>query len=274
MARIDPADNELKKRATIYLNLCLDISSGFTALGISRILPACLLFLVNKKVARLYHFAAMTVRDVQFAIFNLGMTVEELSKCVVCPKAPSGPEPDPSLRRLKAVLTHPIGDYAVQPRDASMAAHGVTAAHYSGGAAYPVGNTQHISTILTSVVRDLGGEAFTNATVSSIIVENGRAVGVRVCSTAALKATLDKPTTTTEEASVPLVLTEVRAKNVVWASGIYNLYTNILPPSLPVVQAFQDPRKRTAIPSNGHVYLFVKLRGDAAELQLPDHNLW
>ena len=31
-----------------------------------------------------------------------------------CPKAPAGPEPDPVLRRVKAVLNHPIGDYAVQ----------------------------------------------------------------------------------------------------------------------------------------------------------------
>jgi hypothetical protein len=30
-----------------------------------------------------------------------------------------GTEDDPSVRRMKAVLTHPIGDYAVQPREVS-----------------------------------------------------------------------------------------------------------------------------------------------------------
>lgn len=30
-----------------------------------------------------------------------------------------GNEVDPSIRRMKAVLTHPIGDYAVQPKDVS-----------------------------------------------------------------------------------------------------------------------------------------------------------
>jgi hypothetical protein len=64
-------------------------------------------------------YASMTVRDVQYAMFNLDYTPERLLK-EGCPKAPVGPEPDPCIRRLKAVLTHPIGDYAVQPRDATM----------------------------------------------------------------------------------------------------------------------------------------------------------
>ena len=76
----------------------------------------------------------MTVRDVQHAVLNLGYSSEELLKN--CPKAPDGPEVDPSIRRMKAVLTHPIGDYAVQPREATFAAHGVTMSHYMSGGAY------------------------------------------------------------------------------------------------------------------------------------------
>lgn len=66
----------------------------------------------------------MTVRDAQHAVFSLGYSKDELLKN--CPKAPEGVEVDPSIRRMKAVMTHPIGDYAVQPRDATFAAHGVT----------------------------------------------------------------------------------------------------------------------------------------------------
>ena len=80
---------------------------------------------------RLYTYGAMTVRDVQHAIFNLGYSSDDLLRN--CPKAPEGNEVDPSVRRMKAVLTHPIGDYAVQPREATFAAHGVTAAHYMNG---------------------------------------------------------------------------------------------------------------------------------------------
>lgn len=51
----------------------------------------------------------------QYAVFNLGYSAKELLQN--CPKAPDGNEADPSLRRIKCILTHPIGDYAVQPRE-------------------------------------------------------------------------------------------------------------------------------------------------------------
>ena len=81
--------------------------NGFVALGISRLLPRWLQFLVKDQVERLYKYAALTVRDAQHAVLNLGYTAEDLLKN--CPKAPETNEEDPSIRRLKAVLTHPIG---------------------------------------------------------------------------------------------------------------------------------------------------------------------
>ena len=174
MSRIDPNDTELRQRALRYMDLCVDINQGFTALGLSRVLPSFLQFLVRDRVDRLMKFAAMTVRDVQYAMLNLGYTDEQLLE-LGCPACPSGPEPDPAIRRLKAVLTHPIGDYAVQPREATMAAHGVTMAHYMDGACYSVGATQKISLRSTSLVRALGGEALVDATVLGIIIENGKA---------------------------------------------------------------------------------------------------
>jgi hypothetical protein len=99
-----------------------------------RLLPSFLKFLVKNKVERLYKYGAMTVRDAQHAVLNLGYSKEDLLRN--CPKAPEGVEVDPSIRRMKAVFTHPIGDYAVQPREATFAAHGVTQAHYLNGGAY------------------------------------------------------------------------------------------------------------------------------------------
>ena len=63
--------------------------------------------------------ASMTVRDVQYAILNLGYT-EDMILEGGCPKAPEGPEKDSVLRRLKGVLCHPIGDYAVRSLKALM----------------------------------------------------------------------------------------------------------------------------------------------------------
>ena len=60
---------------------------------------------MQKEVDKLYTYASYSVRDVQYAMFNLGYTKEDLLRA--CPKAPEGIESDPSIRRLKAVLTHP-----------------------------------------------------------------------------------------------------------------------------------------------------------------------
>lgn len=102
---IDPGNEGLKKKALIWMDLCQTINDGFTALGISRVLPTWLRFLVKNQIDQLYTFASYSVRDVQFAIFNLGYSKVDLLQG--CPKAPEGPEPDLSIRRLKAVLTHP-----------------------------------------------------------------------------------------------------------------------------------------------------------------------
>lgn len=65
---------------------------------------------INLLIHSLYKYGAMTVRDAQHAILSLGYSKEDLLRN--CPKAPDGVEIDPSIRRMKGVLTHPIGDYA------------------------------------------------------------------------------------------------------------------------------------------------------------------
>jgi phytoene dehydrogenase-like protein len=263
---IDPASEELKGRVRTFLDICIDVHNGFVALGMYRLLPACLKFLMKDKVDRLYKYGAMTVRDAQHAVFSLGYSKDELLKN--CPKAPEGVEVDPSIRRMKAVMTHPIGDYAVQPRDATFAAHGVTMAHYINGGAYTVGATQNISIRLTSACRSFGGEALIDATVRQVLIEGGRAVGVLVSNTDELEECMSHE----ELDRVPTY--EIRAKNVVCATSVYNLYNKFLPQDLPVVKKFHDPSKRTVRQSNGHIFLFCKIRGDADEIGLPDHNLW
>jgi all-trans-retinol 13,14-reductase len=247
------------------MKVCQEINSGFTALGVSRLLPSWLHFLVRDKINGLMKYASFTVRDVQHSVLNLGYSPEQILSSETLPKAPEGPDPDYSIRRLKGILAHPIGDYAVQPRDATMAAHGVTMAHYMDGASYTVGSTQKISVRLTSMVRNFGGEVFVDATIRSIIIENGRAVGVRVSNTSALKESDD-------ESLVPV--TEIRAKNIVCGTSIYNLYNKFLPQDMEIVKKFQDPTQRSVRQSHGHVFLFCKIKGDATDLKLPTHNLW
>lgn len=97
--QIDPGNEELRKRMLVWMDLCMQINRGFTALGLSRILPKFLQFLVRPRIEILMKYASYTVRDVQYAIFNLGYSIEQLVQN--CPQAPKGTEPDPVLRRLK-----------------------------------------------------------------------------------------------------------------------------------------------------------------------------
>jgi len=266
--RINKDNEQLRTNTLAWMDLCQDIHQGFVALAISRVIPKWLHFLIRSPIDRLMTYASMTVRDVQYAVFNHGYTHKMLAKLGVCPKAPEGYDPDYDIRRVKGVLCHPIGDYAVQPRQATMAAHGVTMTHYMDGGSYTVGPTQNISMRNTSVVRSYGGEVLVDATVRGIIVENGRAVGVRVSNT----SELDRCTCEEEKSKVPQI--SIRAKNIVCATSIYNLYDKLLPKDLPIVKKFRDPSQRTVRQSNGHVFLFCKIKGDATELNLPTHNLW
>lgn len=102
-----------------------------------------------------------------------------------------------------------------------------------------------------------------DATVRDIIIENGRAVGVRVCNTSALDDF---------HSEADIETFEIRSKNVVCATSVYNLYHKLLPSDLQAVKDFKE--SATIRQSNGHVFLFVKIRGDADEIKLPTHNLW
>lgn len=136
-------------------------------------------------------------------------------------------------------------------------------AHYIEGASYTVGATQNISIRSASLLRQTGGQALVDATVRRILIEKGRVAGVCVSKTTDLR----------ENPQTAPVYT-VRSKNVVCATSIYNLYNRLLPQDLPIVQEFQDPAKRSVRQSNGHIFLFCKIRGTAEELGLPKHNLW
>jgi all-trans-retinol 13,14-reductase len=289
IARIDPGNETLRQQCHVWMELCTRVNQDFTALGWSRaveVVPYLPKFLVQwlfgKRIREVYQLASYTVRDVQYVIFNLHYSMQDLlSKGITSTtRAPTGPEPDPVLRRVKAVLNHPIGDYAVQPRMATFVAQGITMAHYMQGAAYTVGPTQNISIRLSSVVRQMGGDVFCNATVERIVVEQGRAVGVQVRPTTSV---VKKDTTTTsnsnhtKEEAVPVVpsqVQEIRAKHIVCATSVFNLYHKLLPRDHPVTREFFDPTKRTITQSNGHIFLFCKIQGDVQTLQLPKHNLW
>jgi all-trans-retinol 13,14-reductase len=83
-------------------------------------------------------------------------------------------------RELIGVLTAQYGDYGLPPKQSSFAVHALVAAHYLGGAWYPVGGASAIARSIEPVISSPGGAVCTNAEVDRILVRSGRAVGVRL----------------------------------------------------------------------------------------------
>ena len=80
---------------------------------------------------------------------------------------------------LRAVLTSQWGDYAVPPGRVSFAMHALLVLHYDWGAYYPVGGSDPMTDAFVAQVEAAGGWARPDHEVTGIIVEDGRAVGVR-----------------------------------------------------------------------------------------------
>ena len=83
-------------------------------------------------------------------------------------------------QRAIAVLDHWSGLYAGGPKQAITLMHAGIINHYMSGAFYPEGGGQMIAARLVQVIESLGGEVRTLSPVERILVDSGRATGVRL----------------------------------------------------------------------------------------------
>jgi phytoene dehydrogenase-like protein len=79
-----------------------------------------------------------------------------------------------------AVLDHWSGLYAGAPSRTAVGMHARIISHYMNGAYYPEGGGQMIPARLVQVIEACGGEVRTLAPADRIIIEEGRATGVRL----------------------------------------------------------------------------------------------
>ena len=82
--------------------------------------------------------------------------------------------------RLQAVLLGQNGDYGVPPSEASAVLHAGLQNHYFRGAWYPRGGGQTIADGLADAIEAHGGSIHLRCGVERILLEDGRAVGVRI----------------------------------------------------------------------------------------------
>ncbi|MFO0692193.1 MAG: FAD-dependent oxidoreductase [Polyangiales bacterium] len=90
--------------------------------------------------------------------------------------------------RLRAILLGQSGDYGLPPSKVSAFLHLGLSAHYFKGAYYTKGGGQVIADRLVEVIEANGGSVHLRSPVERILIENGRAVGVRVAGRRAFPA--------------------------------------------------------------------------------------
>jgi all-trans-retinol 13,14-reductase len=151
---------------------------------------------------------------------------------------------------LKTVLTAQYGDYGLTPKRASFGIHAMVVNHYLRGAGYPVGGSSRIAAEIIPEIEAAGGAVVIGAEVAEILMERGRAVGVRMADGRELRC--------------PVVISD---------AGLPNTVHTLLPEGAPGRRALAGVLGRTS-PSTSHICLYVGLDATDAELGLGTSNLW
>ncbi|MGH7296352.1 MAG: phytoene desaturase family protein, partial [Polyangiaceae bacterium] len=90
--------------------------------------------------------------------------------------------------RLRAILGAQAGDHGLPPSRAPAVIHASVQAHYFDGGYYPVGGGAALPRAFIRALRRAGGTIKVRAEVSRILVEGGRAIGVRLADGTEIRA--------------------------------------------------------------------------------------
>ncbi|MEO1368045.1 MAG: NAD(P)/FAD-dependent oxidoreductase, partial [Acidobacteriota bacterium] len=151
--------------------------------------------------------------------------------------------------KLRTVLAAQWGYCGAKPSRSSFAVQALITRHYLHGAFYPSGGSGEIARQLLRTVAEAGGWTRVLADVDEIMVERGRAVGVRL-----------------QDGE------EIRAKKVISAVGVGSTVRRLLPASLSEESWPQEVHKLDAGPA--HVCLYLGFKGDIREAGASGANKW
>ncbi len=151
--------------------------------------------------------------------------------------------------KLAAVLSAQWGTYGGKPKEASFAFHAIIMGHYLEGAAYPVGGGAAIARGLVPVIEAAGGSARAGTLVSEILLDDGKAVGVR--------------TSSGEEINAPFIVSAIGAGETV---------KHLLPED--IRQQHWAREIATFKPSICHFEVFLGFEGDILRHGATRSNQW
>jgi all-trans-retinol 13,14-reductase len=153
-------------------------------------------------------------------------------------------------QELIGILTAQWGDYGLPPAKSSFAVHATIAEHYFAGGSYPAGGASTIAASMVPRIEQNGGRVVSSAEVAAILLEDSKAVGVRM---------IDGR--------------EFRASIVVSGAGATNTFERLLPSGVPALESVRNQLRKVP-PSSAHLSLYVGLAKSDGELGLKGSNLW
>lgn len=152
--------------------------------------------------------------------------------------------------KLIGVLCGQYGDYGLPPEQSSFIMHAMVVKHYFNGGSYPVGGSANITNTIAPSILQAGGNIYTNAEVTEILVEGNKAVGVKMLDGEVLYA----PT-------------------IISSAGIDITYGKLLNESVQQQYGISSHLKEVK-PSASHISLYLGAKHTAEELNLSRANLW
>lgn len=163
--------------------------------------------------------------------------------------------------KLRALVSSQWGDYGIPPSQSAFCIHAILVNHFFNGAAYPVGSSQSIFNSIIPLIEAKGGKILISHEVQEILVENGRATGVRVKNL--------RPQAGAEQEEKIFT-----AKTIVSCAGAYNTYVKLLK-----TEETADFKERILTfneknPPVSHMSLYLALKDSPAKLGLQGENVW
>lgn len=157
--------------------------------------------------------------------------------------------------KLKAILVSQWGDYGLPPAKSSFVIHALIAEHYLNGGYYPDGTARKIAESVKEIVESYGGKLLINNKVTEIIIQKGKAVGVKV---------IEKKGGKEEQK-------EYYAPIIVSNAGAYTTYISLIPRDIEI--PFREELK-TLQKAPTSVILFLGFNKDPREYGFYGENYW
>jgi all-trans-retinol 13,14-reductase len=151
---------------------------------------------------------------------------------------------------LIAVLCGQWGDMGLPPKQSTFLVHSMIARHYLYGGFYPVGGSWKIADSIIPKIQASGGEVFTYARVSQIVIEEGEVRGVEMNDGH-----------------------RIECGCVISTAGVSNTFNELIPAKVAQSTGYTQ-KLDTVEPSFAHLGVYIGLKETAKELGLPKTNFW